>query len=139
MPRLLIIGYVLIEYLGEKPILYRGKVPVGSRKYMEVSKGDLVVADEVTAITYCRGTQWRRVQCDIDISTLFDTKDEPIDTDEPIEPNSETPRVMTQANLDEFEDSELIDFAKSKNITGITVRSSRKKLIPLILPYLPVE
>lgn len=131
--KVLLIGYVLMEYLGDKPILYRGKVPVGGRKFMEVEKGDMVVTDEVTAIGYCRGTQWKRVKCDVDISSLFaNVQKEPIKDDEPI-------KVMTQANLDEFSDEELIAFAKDKKITGVNVRSKRDKLIPLILPFLPTE
>ena len=123
--RVLIIGYVLMEYMGEKPISYKGKVPVGSRKYAKVEKGDMVVADEVTAITFCRGTQWRRVEHDLDIATLFaNVQNEPI-------------KEMTQLNLDDFSDEQLIALAKEKNITGITVRSSRDKVIPLLLPFLP--
>ncbi len=136
--RVLIIGYVLMEYVGEKPIPYRGRVPVGSRKYMEVKKGDIVVADEVTAISYCRGTQWKRVESDVDISSLFASEQkeqEPIqETD--VEPIQEA-KVITQSNLDEFSDEELIEFAKSKKIGGVTKRSARDKVVSLILPYLP--
>lgn len=125
--RILIIGYVLMEYLGEKSIDYRAKMPVGERKFMKVHKGDRVVADEVTAITLCRGTQWQEVECDVDISTLFaSVQKKPI-------------KEMTQSNLDSFNDDELIAFAKEKKVTGVTVRSSRDKIIPLILPFLPAE
>ena len=142
MQRILIVGYVLMEYLGEKPILYRGRVPVGSRKYIEVKKGDIVVADEVTAIAHCRGTQWRRVESGVDIAPLFASEQkEPIqETDvEPIQETDVEPIQdnMTQSNLDEFSDEELIAFAKAKKIGGITKRSARDKVISLILPYLP--
>ncbi|SFV71787.1 hypothetical protein MNB_SV-13-251 [hydrothermal vent metagenome] len=147
--RVLIIGYVLIEYLGEKPIEYRGKVPVGSRKYMKVKKGDIVVADEVTAITYCRGTQWKRVEHnDVDIASLFVVSEqkEPIKEDELIDEDEDelidkkkSIKKMTQSNLDDFSIEELIAFAKSKKVTGVNVRSTRAKVIPLILPFLPTE
>lgn len=132
--RILIIGYVLMEYLGEKSIDYRAKMPVGERKFMKVHKGDRVVADEVTAITLCRGTQWQEVECDVDISTLFASVQK-----KPIKEEDEPIKEMTQSNLDSFNDDELIAFAKEKKVTGVTVRSSRDKIIPLILPFLPAE
>lgn len=132
--RLLIIGYVLIEYLGEKPIDYRGKVPVGARKFMKVEKGDIVVADEVTAIIMCKGTQWKKIESDVDISNLLMSK-----YNQSQKEFDDCSSLMTQSNLDDYSDEELIAFAKEKGVTGANVRSKREKLIPLILPFLPIE
>ena len=158
--RLLIIGLVLLRYVGEVTTKYRGRSH--HHKWVDVEPNDIIVTDPVTALTLKRGTQWEEVEgADLDIAPLFassgNRKDVPDEenqskaSSQEVKEDEETPQAeenqegslkaevnkeLTKANIEEFSTGELIKFAKDKKITGVTVRTSREKVIPLILPYI---
>jgi hypothetical protein len=149
MKRLLLIGLALVEYTGENKIQYKAKAH--RRKWITLEKGDVFACEEYVAINLCKKDFYERVEYDLDALTLFNPQpqqafceenkiigfQDPVDPAK-IEKELETLDVasLTKRNLQDFSTEALIEFGKSKNITGMNKRISRDKLIPKILPYI---
>ncbi|CAA6806661.1 MAG: Unknown protein [uncultured Sulfurovum sp.] len=69
--RILRPGLVAIMYLGTVTIPFRGAVE--NKKYPMISTGDIVLVSLVDSITYCRGTQWKEVKTNVDISNMLNS------------------------------------------------------------------
>ena len=121
--RILRPGLVAIQYIGVIATLFRGAIE--NKKYITVEPNDIVLVDEVQAITYCRGTQWKKIDTDVDLSSLLEKDNEPIKDE------------LTLENIYNKTDDEIKEECKKR---GIKIgRKKRDDLISLLLPFLEKE
>jgi len=154
MPKILRIGLAVIRYKGEVKTVFRGAVE--GRKYVEVFPNDMVIVSIVDSITYTKGTQWERVESDVDISTLFslaqplnlsdidDEAEEKVKGGDDISNTNDAKASevteLREATLENINDLHLDEVKYACKKFGI--KHGKKKiedLIPLLLPFLQQE
>jgi len=118
MGKILRPGLVAIQYLGKIDSMFRGAVE--NRKYITVSPNDIVLVSLIDSITYCRGTQWKKIDTDVDITNMLNPP--------------HTKEEVTLDNLMYSTDSQIKEACKKH---GIKIgRGKIEDLVPLLLPFL---
>ena len=129
MARILRPGLVAIRYIGKIDTLFRGAVE--GRKYITVEPNDIVLLSLVDSITYCRGTQWEKVETEVDISRMLNLP--LLDSNEP----SVLGMKYTEATLENLNNLTDAEIKKACKKYGIKIgRTKTEDLIPLLLPFL---
>jgi hypothetical protein len=140
--RILIPSSVAVRYTGELETTFRVKAHKG--KLTKVKHNDIVVIEELLAISLCKKLEWNRVkEIDLDVGVLFHhdtpTCDEILSDDDIYNAMAldELLTKMNQTNYMDFSEEEQRAVAKHYKVNDN--RKSIDKVIALLLAYLPMS
>ncbi len=149
--RILIPSLVAVRYTGELEITFR--VKAHKRKLIKVKHNDIVVIEELLAISLCKKLEWNRVkEIDLDVGILINniTSSEISNEEAPLDDEilsdddiynamalDELLAKMNQTNYMDFSEEEQRAVAKHYKVNDN--RKSIDKVIALLLAYLPMS
>ena len=111
-------GLVLLQYVGVIEILFRLKVE--NRKHIMIEPNDYVLVDDVSAVYMEKGTQFKRVDTDVDLSTFMQGKDPLEFVDDAVLMAELMERdIVEKPSLSDFSDEDLENEIISRGLTSV--------------------